>query len=117
MNIAPEAFFSLLSHPLRLRSVILLRHAQELCVCDPTRILNTPQPLMSRHLGALRESELVVVRREGLWMHYSVNPALPSWAMAVIDKTSIGVENMEPYMGDRARLNGQSSARYADECA
>lgn len=110
MNIKPEEFFSLLAHPLRLRTVILLRQAPELCVCDLTRIFRVAQPLMSRHLGPLRDAGVLVVRREGLWMHYRINPALAPWAMSVIAETERGLADDHPYRDDRAALESSGSA-------
>ena len=37
--------------------------------------LLAPQPRISRHLAYLRKARLVVVRKSGLWSHYSVAPA------------------------------------------
>jgi len=81
---------------------MLLHDAPELCVCDLTRILGVPQPLMSRHLGTLREAGLLLVRREGLWMHYRINPDLPTWTQAVIEETEKGMTDLPPCREDRS---------------
>ena len=47
----------------------------ELCVGDIVEILQAPQPRISRHLAYLRKANLVVVRKLGLWSHYSLTPA------------------------------------------
>ncbi|MBF0170662.1 MAG: metalloregulator ArsR/SmtB family transcription factor [Nitrospinae bacterium] len=112
MNITPETIFTLLAHPLRLRGVVLLRHADELCVCDLTRILDVPQPLMSRHLAPLREGGVLTVRREGLWMYYRINPDLPAWGVSIIAGAMEGVADLLPYRNDRAALTDQR----ADAC-
>lgn len=53
----------------RLRIVNLLLHG-ELCVCDIQRVLESPQPNVSRHLTYLRGSGLVLDRREGPRIYY-----------------------------------------------
>lgn len=66
-------------------SLICLLHGQgEVCVCDLVDSLQAPQSTISRHLAQLRQCELVVARRQGTWMHYQLNPALPQWAAEVI---------------------------------
>lgn len=58
--------------PNRLRILSLLANRGELCVCDLERVLDAPQTRISRHLNALKSSGLVMARREGAWMHYSL---------------------------------------------
>lgn len=36
-------------------------------------------------MALLRESGLVIDRREGKWVHYRLSPNMPAWAAAVID--------------------------------
>jgi len=56
----------------RMRILRLLYH-EELNVYELCRVLDMPQPRISRHLGALREAELVNVRKEGTKVYYSVH--------------------------------------------
>ena len=46
-----------------------------MCVGDMVESLRAPQPRISRHLAYLRKAKLVVVRKTGLWKHYSLAPA------------------------------------------
>jgi ArsR family transcriptional regulator len=57
----------------RLRILHLLV-GSEVCVCDLASQLDITQPLLSFHLKTLREVGLVQARREGRWMHYSIDP-------------------------------------------
>lgn len=68
-----DSMFRAFSDRTRLRILHLLQGG-ELCVGDIVEILQTPQPRVSRHLAYLRKSNLVVVRRSGLWCHYSLAP-------------------------------------------
>jgi ArsR family transcriptional regulator, arsenate/arsenite/antimonite-responsive transcriptional repressor len=74
---APEAvdlMFRAFSDRTRLRILNVLRDG-EFCVGDIVESLRAPQPRISRHLAYLRKAELVVVRKAGLWCHYSLAPA------------------------------------------
>ncbi len=44
-------------------------------MCHIVAVLGCPQPTVSRHLAYLRRTGLVVARKEGQWMHYSLAPA------------------------------------------
>jgi DNA-binding transcriptional ArsR family regulator len=58
-----------------LRLLILrhLAHVGEMNVTDLARALRASQPLLSWHLGVLKRSQLVSVRRDGREAWYSVN--------------------------------------------
>lgn len=79
----------LLADPTRLGVVSLLAAGEESCVCELVDRLATPQPTMSRHLGQLRQAGLLVARRDGTWMHYRLNPALPTWVLETIETLAL----------------------------
>lgn len=60
--------FKNLSDETRLKIVLLLRASGELCVCELCGTLEESQPKISRHLSMLRESGLLIDRREGKWI-------------------------------------------------
>jgi ArsR family transcriptional regulator len=62
-----------LSDPIRIRIILLLQSYGELCVCDLMDVLKLPQSTVSRHLAYLKRSCWVDIRRDGLWMHYSLS--------------------------------------------
>ncbi len=64
-----EQLFKGLADTTRLRIVNLLLHG-ELCVCDIQRVLGASQPNVSRHLTYLKNSGLVLDRRDGQRMYY-----------------------------------------------
>jgi len=69
-----EQLFKAMADQTRLRILALLAGG-EVCVCDIHGTLGIPQPRASRHLAYLRRAGLVVDRKEGLWVHYSLaNP-------------------------------------------
>ncbi|MDO6785488.1 metalloregulator ArsR/SmtB family transcription factor [Neptunomonas phycophila] len=84
--LTPLKLFKLLSDETRLTTLLLLREKGELCVCDITSALQQSQPKVSRHLAMLRESELLLDRREGKWIHYRLSPNIPAWAAQIIEQ-------------------------------
>jgi ArsR family transcriptional regulator len=63
--------FKALAEPNRLRILNLLL-AEPFCVCELESILGLPQSLLSRHLAYLRSVGLVVDRRQGMRVQYSL---------------------------------------------
>lgn len=102
--ITPESFTRTLTDPTRLRILMLLLNEEEICVCNLTKILDIVQPKVSRHLAVLRENELLLDRRSGLWIHYRLHPSLPIWCYKTLQSLSTGCMGSEPYISDRKRL-------------
>lgn len=86
LQLNPLQLFKTLSDETRLSLVLLLREKGELCVCELTFILREAQPKISRHLALLRNSGLLIDRRDGKWIHYRLSPHMPAWAAAVIEQ-------------------------------
>jgi len=61
-----------LSDKNRLKMVKMLQH-RELCVCEMHTGLGLAQPTVSKHLKILEDAGLVISRKEGLWVNYSLN--------------------------------------------
>lgn len=86
----PVLFYKSLADETRLRCVLLIAQEEELCVCELMEALQDIQPKISRHLALLRKNKLLVDRRQGQWIYYRINPALPEWAKAVIQQSLEG---------------------------
>ncbi len=67
----PAAIFRALADPTRLRILNLLRGGEQ-CVCDLQTALDTAQSLLSFHLKALRDADLVTYRKDGRWAYYAL---------------------------------------------
>jgi len=65
-------FFKVLSDPNRLMIIDMLS-CGELCACVILEKFNITQPTLSHHMKSLCDSGLVVGRKEGKWMHYSLS--------------------------------------------
>jgi ArsR family transcriptional regulator len=64
--------YKALSDETRLKILKLLEHG-ELCVCHIVAAFDTIQPKVSFHLGVLRDAGLIKDRRQGKWIHYSLD--------------------------------------------
>lgn len=102
VNIYPAELFAALSHDTRLRCMLLLLANEELCVCELTETIGAAQPHVSRHLAHLRETGLVSDRRDGLWIHYRLNPDLPDWVVTVLGQSALAVTGLQPFDDDLA---------------
>ena len=101
----PKLLFEGLADESRRRILALLLARGELCVCDLFGVLDLPQPKVSRHLAVLRESTLIISRKQGTWVHYRLNPDMPLWAAQVLSAMADGVTRLEPYRADRLQLD------------
>ena len=117
MNLDPVTFYRQLADETRLRGLVLLAQAGELCVCELTHALTASQPKISRHLAQLRENGLVRDRRAGQWIYYRINPDLPDWAHAVLEATVSGLRDNDPFASDRDRLENMPNRPGASCCA
>ena len=64
--------FKALSDETRLRILSLMKEG-EICVCDIAESLGMSQPNISFHLSMLREAGLIKDRKNGRWIHYSLD--------------------------------------------
>lgn len=102
--ITPSELFSLLSDETRLRCLVLLQKEGELCVCELSRIIESIQPKISRHLALMRNSGLVSDERRGQWVYYSLNQTLPGWAKRIIESALENLTKVEPYHSDIKKI-------------
>ena len=117
MNIQFKQFFQLLSDDTRLRSLSLMQHEGELCVCELMYALGVIQPKVSRHLAALRDAGIVVDRRQGQWIYYLINSDLPYCAHQIINTTVTEAAKQKPFIKDLALLAKMPNRPTAACCA
>ena len=117
MQIEADTLFRMLADTTRLRTLMLLQEKGELCVCELTHALDLSQPKISRHLAQLRETELLLTQRRGLWMYYRINPALPEWAHSILQQTLAGNGHAKPYCNDLYALQQMPNRPGAACCA
>jgi ArsR family transcriptional regulator, arsenate/arsenite/antimonite-responsive transcriptional repressor len=70
-----SVYFKALGHPVRLGIALRLAEEPETCACDFADVFEVSQPTISQHLKVLRDAGLVVTRRRGTQICYSLDPA------------------------------------------
>ena len=66
------SIFKALSDETRLKLLKIFEKG-EICVCDLVSVLDMSQPKISFHLNVLKEAGLIRDRKQGKWVHYSIN--------------------------------------------
>ena len=99
-----DRLFRCLGEPTRLYAMLLLHRWGELCVCELVAALDQQQPKVSRHLAQLRHCELLADERRGQWVYYRLHPALPAWALTVLEQAATA--EAEALAAMRQRLGG-----------
>jgi ArsR family transcriptional regulator len=87
----------------RLRILNLLLHG-ELCVCDLQYVLASPQPNVSRHLTYLKNSGLVIDRRDGARMCYSLADPHEGFRRQLFGFLRAAFKNEEVFVKDSNKL-------------
>ena len=64
--------FKALSDPNRIRILKILEE-RSLCVCEITDVLGLAPSTVSKHLSILQDSDLIIYRKDGKWVHYRLN--------------------------------------------
>ncbi|MDR0355381.1 MAG: metalloregulator ArsR/SmtB family transcription factor [Deltaproteobacteria bacterium] len=77
-------FFRVLSDPNRLMILDMLS-CGEFCACVILEKFNITQPTLSCHMKNLCDCGLVSGRKDGKWMHYSLNDAIALDLRAFLD--------------------------------
>jgi ArsR family transcriptional regulator len=95
--------FRAFSDRTRLRILHLLLQG-ELCVCDIVRAIGIPQPTASRHLSYLRKARLVVAKRKGRWMFYTLASAKTAFDQNLLDCLANCFEGVNEVGLDNSRL-------------
>ena len=106
---APKSFdlvrlFAALADPTRLR-LLNLMNGREVCVCYFVEILKEGQPKISRHLAYLRNAGIVGARREGKWMHYSIEWPQDAAAASILNVALTSLESDREMQADREKLS------------
>jgi ArsR family transcriptional regulator len=86
--------FHALSDETRLELLDRLQSGEQ-CVCELTDAMKAAQSRLSFHLKVLKDAGLILDRREGRWMYYSINRGaigdLEEWVVTLKHQTKWGV--------------------------
>lgn len=88
--------FHALSDETRVELLERLQEGEQ-CVCELTDAIKAAQSRLSFHLKVLKDAGLILDRREGRWMYYSINREaiedLEEWVEALKRQTRWGVSS------------------------
>jgi ArsR family transcriptional regulator len=87
-------WFHALADETRLQIIDRLGSGEQ-CVCDLTDFLQTGQSRLSFHLKTLKDAGILIDRREGRWIYYSLNPD-------VLDELVEALRSLKPQRGGSA---------------
>ena len=75
-----------IADPTRVRIIAALR-VGELCVCELVDALEISQSTLSTHLQVLRQTGMVIPRKEGRWVYYSLSDQKAKLIEAIFSHT------------------------------
>ena len=79
------AMFKAFADENRIQILELLRDGER-CACMLLEEMKITQPTLSHHMKILCDSGIVVGRKEGKWMHYSISPDGALKALSVLQE-------------------------------
>ncbi len=82
---AKAKLFSLLGSEVRLKIVKLFLSYERMCVCDLSDVLEMKQSPISQHLRKLKDGGLLLSKREGMTIFYSINPTAKVELMQIVE--------------------------------
>ena len=88
------AMFKAFADENRIQILELLRDGER-CACMLLEEMKITQPTLSHHMKILCDSGIVVGRKEGKWMHYSISEDGIGDAMRYLEE----LKNDEKYLG------------------
>ncbi len=80
-----DDILSVLAHPARREALRLIGRNKEICLCEILAEVDVPQPNMSRHMGMLLRSGLVIDRRDGRRVLYRRETRLSADIVRLVD--------------------------------
>jgi DNA-binding transcriptional ArsR family regulator len=88
-----DSFFKAIADPNRRKILMLLRRLGPLTPGDIAKHFSISAPALSEHLKVLRHADLVSSRKQGQFIHYSLNTSvfedIYSWIMNFINKDEV----------------------------
>jgi ArsR family transcriptional regulator len=85
-------------------------------VCELEAALKVPQSKVSRHLSILKSAGLVVDRREGIWIFYSLFKPQTAFEKSIVKLIQEVFKDSPAVTEDNQRLKKKLSQIYAYKC-
>ena len=99
----------------RVRIVAALRHA-ELCVCELGDALEIGQSTLSSHLQVLRQTSMVITRKEGRWIYYSLDKRKAALTDAIFSVVEREIRRDPGFIRDAQRIKRRLAMRENGRC-
>jgi len=74
-------------------SILKLLQNGECCACELLEKMQLSQPTLSHHMKILCDSGIVIGKKQGKWMHYSISPSGTQLAKECFDELTKINEN------------------------
>jgi ArsR family transcriptional regulator len=101
--------------PTRVRIIAALRRG-ELCVCELVDALEISQSTLSGHLQVLRKTGLVITRKEGRWIYYSLTDQKSALIELIFSHLKLDAD-ADPRLGrDSKRIERRMAIRENGRC-
>ncbi|PTX91881.1 transcriptional regulator [Verrucomicrobia bacterium LW23] len=108
-------FCKALSDPTRVRIVKLLC-LTEACVCELCDALEISQSTLSTHLQVIRQAGLVVTRKKGTWIYYSIEPGILGLIETLFAHNQDALRTDRRMETDKQRIQQRITLREAGDC-
>lgn len=84
----------------RMRIIMVLQHAGELCPCQITELIQVSGATISRHLGVLQRAGIIESRKDGKWVYFRLresqeHQAMLDWLASQLEETVQIVKDRE----------------------
>lgn len=76
----------------RIQIIKLLQNGER-CACELLEEMSLSQPTLSHHMKILCDSGIVIGRKDGKWMHYSISAEGAEFAKSCITELATVTEN------------------------
>jgi ArsR family transcriptional regulator len=102
--------------PTRVRVIAALRRGG-LCVCELVDALEISQSTLSSHLQVLRQTGLVITRKEGRWIYYSLTDRKAALIEALFSHIQLDGDDADPRLRrDSRRIERRLAVRENGRC-
>lgn len=106
-----------LSDETRVRMMKVLLERESLCVCEVMQALEIGQPRASKNLKILKDAGFLKDRKEGLWVHYSVDGRRSTHLIKALTKLlRQSLNDNELILKDRERLSKARKLGEVSKC-
>ena len=105
-----------IADPTRVRILAALLRS-DLCVCELVDALEVSQSTLSSHLQVLRQTGMVITRKEGRWIYYSLDKRKAALMEAIFSLVHKDIRNDPRLIRDTQRIKGRLAIRENGRCS